>query len=86
MLDAPLGDSDGLHFLRWMRRLRPQLPIILICEPDDTPKKQEAIRLGARDCLFRPLDEQEIERIIRRHLPATRSRRERTSRVTMLNR
>lgn len=69
MLDAPLGDSDGLHFLRWMRRLRPQLPIILICEPDDTPKKQEAIRLGARDCLFRPFNEQEIERIIRRHLP-----------------
>ena len=70
MLDAPLGDSDDLQFLRWMRRLRPQLPIILICEPGDTPKKQEAIRLGARDCLFRPLDEQEIERIIRRHLPA----------------
>jgi two-component system, NtrC family, response regulator AtoC len=72
MLDAPLGDSDGLHFLRWMRRLRPQLPIILICEPDDTPKKQEAIRLGARDCLFRPLDDQEIERMIRRHLPPDR--------------
>ena len=70
MLDLPLGDSDGLHFLRWMRRLRPKLPIILICEPDDTSKKQEAIRLGARDCLFRPLDDEKIERIIRRHLPA----------------
>ena len=72
MLDAPLGDTDGLPFLRWMRRLRPQLPIILVCEPDDTSKKQEAIRLGARDCLFRPLDDQEMERIIRRHLPADR--------------
>ncbi len=73
MLHLPLGDSDGLHFLRWMRRLRPQLPIILICEPDDTSKKQEAIRLGARDCLFRPLDDEKIERIIRRHLPASKT-------------
>lgn len=70
MLDAPLGNSDGLHFLRWLRRLRPQLPIILICEPGDTPMKQEAIRLGARDCLSRPLDEREIEQIINRHLRA----------------
>lgn len=70
MLDAPLGDSDGLHFLRWLRRIRPQLPIILICEPDNVAKKQEAIRLGARDCLFWPMTNQEIERNIRRHLPA----------------
>jgi two-component system response regulator AtoC len=76
MLDAPLGDSDGLHFLRWMRRLRPQLPIILVCEPDDTSKKQEAIRLGARDCLFWPLDVQQLERMIRRHLPADRKHAE----------
>ena len=70
MLDVPSGDNDALHFLRWLRRLRPQLPIILICEPDDTPERQEAIRLGARDCLIRPLDHQKIERMIRRHLPA----------------
>src|SRR5271167_661021 len=76
MLDAPLGDSDGLHFLRWMRRLRPELPIILVCEPNDTSKKQEAIRLGARDCLFRPLDIQQMERMIQCHLPADRTHTE----------
>ena len=68
VLDMPRGDTDGLHFLRWLRRLRPQLPIILVCEPDDAPKKQEAIRLGARDCLFRPLNGPTIKRVMRRHL------------------
>lgn len=69
MLDAQ-GDGDGLHFLRWLRRLCPYVPIILVCEPNDTPKKQEAIRLGARDCLSRPLDNQKIEAVLKRHLSA----------------
>jgi two-component system, NtrC family, response regulator AtoC len=68
LLDLARGDTDGLHILRWLRRARPELPIILICEADDTTKKQEAIRLGARDCLFRPLEDQSLERLIKHHL------------------
>ncbi len=71
LLDLPRGDTDGLHILRWLRRLRPELPIILICDPEDTPKQQEAIRLGARDYLVRPLEDQPFEMVIRRHLSAT---------------
>src|SRR3984885_8652425 len=33
LLDLARGDTDGLHILRWLRRLRPELPIILICDP-----------------------------------------------------
>ena len=68
LLDLPHGDADGLHILRWLRRLRPGLPIILIGHPDDVGKKQEAMRLGARDCLVRPLDDRQLEMVIRRHL------------------
>ena len=70
LLDLPRGDPDGLHILRWLRRLRPELPIILICDPDDAAKKQEAIRLGARDCLVRPLEDRHAERVIKHHLSA----------------
>src|SRR5271157_4455647 len=70
LLDLPRGDTDGLHILRWLRRLRPELPIILICDPDDTPKRQEAMRLGARDYLVRPIEDQPFEAVIRRHLSA----------------
>ena len=31
ILDLPRGDGDSLHVLRWLRRLRPQLPILLLC-------------------------------------------------------
>jgi len=70
LLDVPLGDTDGLHLLRWLRRLRPELPIILISDRGDEAKQQEAIRLGARDCLVRPLEDQQFERIIKHHLSA----------------
>jgi len=61
LLDQPHGDADGLHILRWLRRLRPALPIILIGYPDDTGRKQEAIRIGARDYLVKPLDNRQLE-------------------------
>jgi two-component system, NtrC family, response regulator AtoC len=70
LLDVPRGDTDDLHILRWLRRLRPELPIILIGDPDDASKQQEAMRIGARDFLVRPLENQPFEKIIRRHLKA----------------
>ena len=71
LLDLPRGDADGLHILRWLRRLRPELPIILVCDPEDKSKLREAMRLGVRDYLVRPIEDQPFEAIIRRHLSAT---------------
>jgi DNA-binding NtrC family response regulator len=68
LLDMPQEDTDGLHFLRWLRRLRPALPIILIGYPGDASKRQESIRLGARDHLVRPLDDRQLEMAIQRNL------------------
>jgi DNA-binding NtrC family response regulator len=68
ILDLPRADSDGLHFLRWLHRFRPELPIIAICESNDSPTRQEALRLGARDCIQRPVEHQGLEKLIRGHL------------------
>ena len=68
LLDLPRGDADSLHILRWLRRLRPNLPIILICYPDDAGRKNEAIRLGAQDYLVRPVDDEQLEIVIRGQL------------------
>jgi len=68
LLDLPRGDKDGLHLLRWLRRLRPELPIILILDAEDAARQQEAVRLGARDCMVRPLEGKDLEKVIKRHL------------------
>jgi len=68
LLDLPRGDADSLHILRWLRRLRPNLPIILLCYPDDAGRKNEAIRLGAQDYLVRPVDDEQLESMIRGQL------------------
>ena len=72
LLDLPRGDEDSLHILRWLRRLRPDLPIILVCYPDDAGRKNEAIRLGAQDYLVRPVDDEQLEKVIRGQLSSRR--------------
>jgi two-component system response regulator AtoC len=68
LLDLPRGDVDSLHILRWLRRLRPDLPIILVCYPDDAGRKNEALRLGAQDYLVRPVNDEQLEKVIRGQL------------------
>jgi two-component system response regulator AtoC len=71
LLDLPRGDADSLHILRWLRRLRPELPIILLAYPEDASREKEAIRLGAQDYLVRPVDDSQLEQVIQRHLSST---------------
>ena len=70
LLELSGTDGEGLHVLRWLRRLRPDLPIILISHTDDAQRNQEAIRLGARAILVRPLEEHQLEFVIRRNVGA----------------
>jgi two-component system response regulator AtoC len=68
LLDMPQGSTEGLHSLRWLRRLRPALPMILIGHPDDNGRKQESIRMGARDYLIRPIEDRQLEMAIQRNI------------------
>jgi DNA-binding NtrC family response regulator len=68
LLDVPRGDGDTLHILRWLRRLRPDLPVIVICFPEDADRKKEATRLGAQEVLIRPFDDSKLEAAMGRYL------------------
>jgi len=68
LLDLARGDADGLHTLRWLRRVRPEVPIMLLSHSEDEQQKLEAMRLGAQDYLVEPIEAQQLELAIRRHL------------------
>lgn len=68
LLDLTPGDSDALHTLRWLRRVRPDLPVLVLASSDDPDQKLETIRLGAQDFMVLPLRPQQLETAIRRCL------------------
>jgi len=70
LLDFPRGDADGLHILRWLRRLRPDLPVVVACHPQDAVLGKEATRLGAKDVLVRPFDRDRLDGTLSRNLGA----------------
>jgi DNA-binding NtrC family response regulator len=71
LLDLPRGDGDRLHLLPWLRRLRPELPIVVLCDPDDGSRQKEATRMGAKDVLARPLTEEQIQSIVQRYFASS---------------
>lgn len=77
LLDVPPGDGDGLHMLRWLRRLHPELPVIVACQGDDSTQPKEAMRLGAEDVVVGPFDSQRLDSAISKHLYSTDGNRER---------
>jgi two-component system, NtrC family, response regulator AtoC len=68
LLDIHPGDGEGLHLLLWLRRLRPDLPIAVLCDPNDKVSQKEATRMGAEDMLVRPVNREQLESLIRRNL------------------
>jgi two-component system response regulator AtoC len=68
LLDVAQGDADGLYTLRWLRRVRPEVPVVLLAHGDDSQQQVEAMRLGAHDYLVWPVSEPALETAIRRHL------------------
>lgn len=68
LLDYPEGDSDCLDMLRWMSRVQPSLPVILIGHTGDKVGKEQSTRLGAKAYLTRPLDERQLATVIEESL------------------
>jgi DNA-binding NtrC family response regulator len=52
VLDSLRMELEALHTLRWLRRIRPALPVVLLGMKEDFSLRQEAVRAGAHDCLF----------------------------------
>ncbi len=68
LLDLPRGDADSLQLLPWLRRLCPELPVVVLCCAEEPDTRREATRLGAKDVLVRPFSGEQLEFLIRRYL------------------
>lgn len=68
VVDLAPGDQDGMYALRWLRRVRPTLPIVLLGFDDDVQRRDEAMRLGASEFLHKPIVPQQLEAAVRQHL------------------
>jgi DNA-binding NtrC family response regulator len=66
LLDLPRGRADGLDVLPWFRRVRPDLPIVVIAYLEEVGRK--AIRLGAQDFLIRPLGQNALDSAVKKYL------------------
>jgi DNA-binding NtrC family response regulator len=45
------AEIDSFHILRWLRRVRPELPMMLIDRVDDANRRHKALQLGPCDYL-----------------------------------
>jgi two-component system, NtrC family, response regulator AtoC len=76
LLDLPRGDRDCQRVIRSLRRVHPNLPVILLCFPEDADRNAEGIQLGTHEILTKPLDDARLERTIRRSLASPECEKE----------
>jgi DNA-binding NtrC family response regulator len=68
VLDIPLQDNEPMHFLRWLRSFKPDVPVVPLCSPEDAARVKEATGVSGENMVFRPFDPKHLESVIRRHL------------------
>src|SRR5437868_7753608 len=68
LLDLVMPGIDGLQTLEQLRRIRPDLKVVMLSCVRDTPKVVKAIQLGARDYLTKPFEKAELDSILKQSL------------------
>ena len=68
LLDLGNENGNALRTLQQLRFVRPDLTIVVLSASVDSRQVVEAIRLGAQDYLNVPLQEMELQQVLRRYL------------------
>ena len=72
--DYLLPGMNGIELLRYLQRRQPDLPIVMVTGHGDERLAAEAMKLGAFDYLPKPLDYEEMTRVLRRAIEMRRLR------------
>ncbi|NWG03443.1 MAG: sigma-54-dependent Fis family transcriptional regulator [Syntrophaceae bacterium] len=68
LTDLRMPGKDGLSLLHDVKRLRPEVPVILITAYGTIESAISAMKEGATDYLLKPIKMEEVERVIQRAL------------------
>ncbi len=66
--DVCMPEMDGLELLKAVKKIKPQLPVLLITGYGEVPLAVEAVKAGAADFLEKPLDEAALLTVVRKVL------------------
>jgi len=72
LLLDPGEQTNGIETLRWIRKLHPYLPMVVIVPGQDGEYEQNILRLGALELVTRPIQEKSLEAVIKRLLHRTK--------------
>ena len=64
-LDIVMPDKDGIEVLKEIKSICPNLPVVMMSGYSIQEQKDEAVRLGARGCLKKPFELEDIRRVIK---------------------
>ena len=76
LLDPRLPDQSGLDVYKAIRQIDAHIPVIFVTMTNRADGAIEAMRAGAYDYLFKPLDPHELRRVVGDALEVARRRRE----------
>jgi two-component system nitrogen regulation response regulator GlnG len=76
LLDLVLPDLSGLEVYQQVRRLDARIPVIFVTMAKDADAAIEAMKQGAYDYLFKPLDINQLRRVVSEALEVARRMRE----------
>src|SRR5262245_56403828 len=74
--DLKMPGKSGIEFLRDLRKIDGEVPVIVLTAHGTVPTAVEAMKLGAVDYLQKPFDLDALEMVIRRALDLSRLRLE----------
>ncbi|MFN3967177.1 MAG: response regulator [Endomicrobiia bacterium] len=56
LLDIAMPVMDGIEILKQIKKIKPDISVIMITAYKDAEKIVQAFRLGALDCIYKPFD------------------------------
>ena len=72
--DINMPGMDGLELLGEIRRVRPDLPVLMVTAYGDDDRKRRADELGAAAFLAKPVDFEQLKQHLLRLMPSDRGK------------